>query len=221
MNDGTCHLFLQMVNIDHKGLGRYKRYDLNKDLMGRGCVAPSIVRLVVAKFMRGRPLVEWAEVNFVAILREVWDKKNLIDIITEGRERKKTEYKIRTSRQIWNTIYKIKFWKLGREKEWMAGVGLHSFRCPILAVSAQPRLLRILFTSAFRHNQQDVQTKTQIQKQIQKRKDKYNCQLLLLRKLSKQHNQFTRRIVWFRFLLTTLFWHASKGQHVTNSWWII
>ena len=43
-----------MVNIDHKGLGRYKRYDLNKDLMGRGYVAPSIVRLVVAKFMRGR-----------------------------------------------------------------------------------------------------------------------------------------------------------------------
>ena len=43
-----------MVNIDHKGLGRYKRYDLNKDLMGRGYVAPSIVRLVVAKLMRGR-----------------------------------------------------------------------------------------------------------------------------------------------------------------------
>ena len=64
----TWHLFIQMVNIDHKGLGRYKRYDLNKDLMGRGYVAPSIVRLVVAKLMRGR--VSWGQFcsNFERIL---------------------------------------------------------------------------------------------------------------------------------------------------------
>ena len=55
-----------------------------------------------------------------------------------------------------NTKYRIWKYKIQRRTtkyEWMAGVG-HSFRCrPILAVSGQPLLLRILFTSAFQHNQ--------------------------------------------------------------------
>ena len=70
--------------------------------------------------------------------------------------------------------YKIQNTKIQRRTtkyEWMAGVG-HSFRCwPILAVSGQPLLLRILFTSAFQHNpHQDFH---QITKYKYKHKNKY------------------------------------------------
>ena len=74
-----------------------------------------------------------------------------------------------------NTKYRIRKYKIPRRPtkyEWMAGVG-HSFRCwPILAVSGQPLLLRILFTSAFRHNpHHDFH---QITKYKYKHKYKYN-----------------------------------------------